>query len=583
MKDLIKKEIQKAVKKLFGKEVNFSVSADGKYGDYSSNVAMIIEGNPRENAEKIKKELLKFDKFKDYISKVEIASPGFLNFWLKDKVFIKNIGEILKIKEKYGSNDLLKGKKIMVEYTDPNPFKEFHIGHLMSNAIGESIARLYEAQNAVVKRACYQGDVGLHVAKAIAGLGAIYKLEFYELLKFGGNLKEKFALIGLAYAYGAANYEINEDDRKLINSINKQIYDKYFNQKKSNPLLDFYEQGRQWSLDYFETIYELLGMSGKKNGKHFDYYFFESETGKLGKELVEEFLKKGIFEKSDGAIIFSKEKSGLHTRVFINSEGIPTYEAKELGLAKIKYDEFKYDISVVVTGNEINDYFNVLLKAMESVYPKLAEKTRHIGHGMLRLPTGKMSSRTGDVIKAMNLLGDVEKLVMEKIADRKLSQEDKKEIAAKVALAAVKYSILKQSIGRDIIFDFDKSISFEGDSGPYIQYTYVRTQSILRKAEENEITEFKNIDKIKNEKISDVERLIQKFPEIVEMAAEKYAPNYICTYLVELCRAFNSYYAKYKIVSDDEIGRYRIVLSRAVGIVLKNGLNLLGILAPDKM
>lgn len=590
MRDILIKEIKKSLENLYPNisfpEVLIQRNDNPQYGDYGFSVfppASKAGKNPREIAREIKGKLLASDVFRKYISKIEIAEPGFLNFWLKDEEFIKNIGRTLKEKDKYGSNKNLKKKKIIVEFTDPNPFKEFHIGHLMSNSIGEFIARILEFSGAEVKRANYQGDVGLHVARTIAGLGGPYKDEFYELMKFGGNLEKKVALLGLAYAYGAANYEINEDDRKLINSINKQIYDKYFNQKKANPLFDFYEQGRQWSLDYFEQIYGRLGMKPQKSGKHFDFYFFESETGKRGKAIVEKFLKRGIFTESDGAVIFPEEKSGLHTRVFINSEGLPTYEAKELGLAEIKYEKYKYDVSIIITGNEINAYFEVLLKAMEYIFPDIAQKTKHISHGMLRLPSGKMSSRTGDVITAMSLLKDIESIISKKIADRGLNKEEKSKIAEQVSLAAIKYSILKQSIGKDIIFDFDKSISFEGDSGPYIQYTYVRTQAILRKAKENKIAELKNIDKAKNEEISDVERLMQKFPEIIEMAAEKYTSNYICSYLVELCRAFNSYYAKNKIVSDDEIGKYRIALTRAVGIVLKNGLNLLGISVPERM
>lgn len=579
----MREEIKKAIKKLFNKKVVFGVDSGGIHADYASNIAIVLGShsaalginNPRENAEKIKNELSESKNFNKYFSKIEIAGPGFLNFWLKDEVFVKNIREILKEKDEYGSSNLLKGKKIIVEYTDPNPFKEFHIGHLMSNVIGESITRLYEAQSATVKRACYQGDVGLHVAKAIL---TINEMPDNSLPSDNAALEEKILFLGSAYVMGVDSYESGETWKQKVHDLNKKIYE-----RTDLRINRFYDWGRRASLEYFEQIYARLGMRLQKNGKHFDYYFFESETGKSGKVIAEKFLKKGIFEKSEGAVIFPEEKSGLHTRVFINSEGLPTYEAKELGLAEIKYKKYKYHTSIIITGNEIDAYFEVLLKAIEFIFPEIAKKTKHLSHGMLRLPSGKMSSRTGNVIAAMDLLDDIRGKILGKIADKGFSEKEKSEIAELVSLAAIKYSILKQSIGKDIIFDFDKSISFEGDSGPYIQYTYVRTQSILKKAKEEKISELKNIDKVKDIKISEVERLIQKFPGIVGMAAEKYAPNYICSFLIDLCHVFNSYYEKNKIVSNDDIGRYRIALTKAVGIVLKNGLNLLGISAPERM
>ncbi len=566
IKKTLENEIEKVVKRVFDKEVVFSVSANEnlEFGDYATNVAMVLKvGNPKETAEKIKDELLKSEKINKIISKTESAGPGFLNFWLKDKVFVQTVEDVIKQKEKYGTNDSRNKKKIIVEYTDPNPFKEFHIGHLMSNAIGEATAKLFEFSGAEVKRACYQGDVGMHVAKNIANKLRKEEDSFVDI-----------ADSGRSYADGSSLFE---KEREFVADVNKKIYER--SDERVNKL---YDQGRELSLKYFEEIYGLLGMEAKKDGKHFDYYFFESKTGELGKKIVEEYLKKGVFEKSDGAVIFSEEKSGLHTRVFINSEGLPTYEAKELGLAKIKHDKYKYDTSVVVTGNEINDYFKVLLKAMEFIFPKLAGNTKHISHGMLRLPTGKMSSRTGDVIKAMDLLSNIEKRVLDKIADRELSEEEKKDIAKKVALAAVKYSILKQSPGKDVIFDLDKSISFEGDSGPYLQYTYVRALSVLNLAKEKGV---KSSLKINNLQIGEIEKYIQRFPDIVAEAQVSFAPNHICTYLIELAHSFNAYYANNKIVDEEnkELSSYRVSLTEAVSITIKNGLSLLGIQVPDKM
>lgn len=531
------------------------------HGDYSANVALVLgkakAQNPKDLANKIAAEILK--KKPREVSKVEVAGPGFINFYLESDFFMQATKEILSEKEKFGAHKNLKGEKTTIEYTDPNPFKEFHIGHLMSNAIGESISRILEKNGAKVARVCYQGDVGLHVAKTIWGIQK-------------SGLKKPITVndLGKAYSEGNSAYEQDENLKNEIIEINKKIYDR--SDKNINNL---YDTGRKISLEYFESIYKILGTE-------FDKYFFESETGKFGKEIVEKNIGK-VFEKSDGAVIFKGENYGLHTRVFINSDGLPTYEAKELGLSKIKYDKTKYDKSIIITGNEVNDYFKVLLKAMSLIFPDLAKKTVHISHGMLRLPSGKMSSRTGDVITALSLLSDVEDKIFEKMTDRAMSASEKKKIAEKISVGALKYSILRQVSGKDIIFDFDKSISFEGDSGPYLQYSYARARSILRKAKDGGIKSKVESPKSKAE-ITELEKMLYRFPEIVERAGKEYSPHYIATYLIELSSSFNNFYAKGKIVDKADMNSpYKVALTEAFSIVIKNGLNLLGIAAPERM
>ena len=541
---------------------------DLTHGDYSCNIAMVlakqVSQNPRELAEKIVAEIN--ERKPEEISKIEVAGPGFINFYLSTEFFIEQTKEILKTKN-FGLNKNLKGEKTVVEYTDPNPFKEFHIGHLMSNAVGEAISRIVEANGAKIIRVCYQGDVGLHVAKTIWGI---------EQSSKGKKISFKTAFeLGQAYVLGATSYEENEIKKNEIVDINKKIYD--CSDKEVNKI---YNLGRKISLKYFEDIYKILGTK-------FDNYFFESKTGPVGKQIVEKNIGK-VFEKSEGAIIFKGENHGLHTRVFINKEGLPTYEAKELGLAKIKYDKTKYSKSIVVTGNEIDEYFKVLLKAMSLIFPELASKTIHISHGMLRLPEGKMSSRTGDVITAVSLIDDIKQKVTEKMSDREMNKKEKEEIAQKVAIGALKYSILKQVNGKDIIFDFDKSISFEGDSGPYLQYSYARAKSILRKADKEGVKPKIYPSQIKNAfdgaSITILEKLLYRFPEVVERAGNEYSPHYIATYLIELASSFNSFYAMGKIVDKADIkSPYKVALTETFSIVLKNGLNLLGIQTPEKM
>lgn len=552
----MKEEIKKIIIKATGANTdNFLVEIpnDKSHGDYSSNVVLVlakkINKNPREVAEEIKQKIGENKLF----SKIEVAGPGFINFFVTDKVFVENIKNIDKdFGRKQKAEGLERSRKIILDYTDPNPFKEFHIGHLMSNAIGESLSRIFEFQGAEVKRVCYQGDVGMHVAKAI-----------------WGKIKMPDWTWGGAYAFGAGKYERDETAKKEIIEINKKIYSR--SDKEINKL---YDQGKKESLKYFDKIY-------KKLGTKFDWLIFESETGPLGKKIVEKGLEKDVFEKGDkGAVIFKGEKYGLHTRVFINSEGLPTYEAKDLGLAEIKYKKYKYDKSFVVTGNEINEYFKVMLSAMSQINPKLAKKTTHIGHGMLRLPEGKMSSRTGKVITAEYLLQKLEEMILEKVKDREFSEAEKKEIAEKVAVGAIKYSILKQTTGRDIIFNLEQSVSFTGDSGAYLQYSYARAQSILRKAKAEKI---KPSFKITSE-ITSLEKTIYQFPEAVEKASKEYQPHYIALYLTELASIFNNYYAEHKIVDkSDKFSPYRVALVSAFSKIMESGLGLLGIKTLNKM
>jgi len=536
---------------------------DLKMGDYSTNVAMVyakqIGQNPRELAEKIVERIKAIPTATGLLLGVEVAGAGFINFYLKPEFFADSVKDVLEKKDDYGKNEKLKGKKMMVEYTDPNPFKEIHIGHLMTNAIGESIARIISAQGAQVIRANYQGDVGMHVAKAV-----------YGLLKLGYD-GSKIGELASAYAYGAKDFDEN---RKEITEINKKIYER--SDEKINALYDI---GREASLHYFEVIYKKLGMFPTKQGKHFDEYFFESETAPIGKEFVKGNIGK-VFNESEGAVIFEGEKYGLHTRVFLNSEGIPTYEAKDLGLIKTKFEKYPdLDLSISITGNEVNEYFKVMLKSAELIEPQLAEKTKHISHGMLRLPEGKMSSRTGDVISAVGLMAEIEKEVQKRMEKKESLDYDK--TVEQVTLSAIKYSILKSANGKDVVFDMNKSVSIEGNSGPYLQYTNARINSILEKAKQENIKSWEQGTQIE---ISDVEKILYRFPEVVERAGEEYEPHYIAVYLSELAQAFNSYYSANKIVDSGDINSpYRTALAQAVGQVIKNGLYLLGIESPEKM
>ncbi len=574
----LKKAIAKTLKEIGieNPKVELEHPAELSHGDYSTNVALAyakeLKLKPRELAERVV-EKLKVESLK-FLEKIEIAGPGFINFYLTKEFFAE---EVAGIGEKYGKNEHLSGKKVMVEYTDPNPFKEFHIGHLMSNAIGESIARIAEFESAKVVRACWQGDVGLHVAKAVWGMQK--KVQSLKL-KVDSLKAEDW---GKAYAEGAGAYETDAKAKQGINTLNKVIFDK--SDAEVNAL---YDAGRKVSLEHFEEIYKVLDTK-------FDHYFFEGIEGRDGVKVVEVGLKNGVFEKSDGAIVYKGEKVGLHTRVFINSQGLPTYEAKELGLNQAKLRvEPDLDTSIIITANEQSDYFKVVLSAMSEVLPEVAKRTKHIAHGMLRFASGKMSSRKGNVITGEGLIAQVEELVQEKIKDRDMSEEEKKELAEVVAVGAIKYSILRQAIGGDIIFDFEKSISFEGDSGPYLQYSYVRAKSVLKKGQEvlgdvyvvgeGGERRIQHLEHIQQLPLIPLERLLVRFPEVVERAGTEYEPHFVTTYLTELAGVFNSWYANGKIVDKtDPASPYKLALTKAFANIMKNGLWLLGIKVPEKM
>ena len=521
-------------------------------GDYATGVALRHAKQagmkPRELAEKIVAEAGKIEG----LSKIEVAGAGFINFYLAPETFAAVLEEA-RSSDTWGANQNEKRKKTIVEYTDPNPFKEFHIGHLVTNTIGESISRLFVYAGAEVKRANYQGDVGRHVARAIWGL-----LESKES-------PEDVQALGRAYAAGAKADEENESAKAEITTINKKVYD-----RSDNTINDLYDRGRRTSLDHFEKLYAILGTK-------FDFYFFESEAGPFGKEVVLAHIKDGVFKESEGATVYEGEKKGLHTRVFLNSEGLPTYEAKELGLSKMKYEKFPYDQSFIVTGNEIIEYFKVLLAAMNDIYPDLAKKTKHVPHGMMRLEAGKMSSRTGNVITGESLIADLSEAARERAKESR--SEDPEKLSEQIAVAAVKYQILRQAIGKDIIFNREQALSLEGDSGPYLQYAHARAQAITEKAREQGVSV--KIDK--KAEPNEVARLLARFPDVVERAAKNLEPQLVANYLVTFAAAFNRWYANEHILDGTLAAPHKVALADAARVTLKKGLWLLGIEAPERM
>lgn len=558
---MVEQSIQSAIKRACEKEgvtldvVELTHPVEFSHGDYATNVALIaakqVGVSPKECAEKIVAGLGQIED----VEKVEVAGPGFINFFLTRDFFVTSIQDILSKQDTWGTGSALKGKKVMVEYTQPNPFKPFHIGHLMTNTLGESVSRLVETAGAETMHANYQGDVGLHVAKALWGL------------QQKGYAADDVEKIGEAYVYGNTQYEENETAKAEIVELNKKIY------ARDPEILEVYETGKKVSLAHFEELYKILGTK-------FDFYFFESETAELGKRLVEEGLEKGVFEKSEGATVFHGEQYGLHTRVFVTKDGLPTYEAKELGLALLKLEKYPFDLSITTTAVEQKEYFKVVWKALTLLRPEFNEKLMCVAHGMMQLESGKMSSRKGNVITGESLLRDVIDMAKEVVKDRVFSKEEKEVIAEKVAVGAIKYSILRQSAGKNIVFDPKQSLSFEGDSGPYLQYSLARAYSVLEKAGREQVEV--RADNSTAE-ISPVEKLLYRFPEVVARACAQHEPHYVATYLTEIASVFNAWYANEKILDGTASAPYKLAIVQAYATTLKKGLWLLGIPMLEKM
>lgn len=542
-------------------DVVLEYPGDISHGDFATNSALVYAKqygkNPRELAGEFV-EKLNASKLPE-IASIEIAGPGFINFKLTSEVFGNVVEKIVAVGKTFGNHTRLSGQRVIVEYTQPNPFKEFHIGHLMNNIIGESVSRLFEAHGTEVIRATYHGDVGLHVAKALWGL---------KSMEVGTEMSAH--VLGTAYATGAKLFKESEVVKNEIVALNKVIYD------RTDPDINMlYDTGREVSLNYFESLYKRLG-------SNFDFHFYESETAPIGKALVEEYLKTDVFEESEGAVIYRGEKHGLHTRVFLSREHIPTYETKELGLIALKREKVgSFDMSVTITANEQNAFFAVVEKAIEEVFPELSARLLHLSHGMMKLPSGKMSSRTGDVVTAEAMIENVKEAAKMKIKPGVFSAAQQDDIAEKVALAALRYTILRQSIGGDIIFDINQALSLEGDSGPYLQYATVRASTLIKKAKG-----VVSISTVLPEawQTTHIERLLQRYPRIIDRAGREYAPHQLVTYLTELAGAFNSFYGSHKIIdAEDPTSGYRLATTEAFVDVMTSGLDLLGIQIPDEM
>lgn len=562
IKDFIIKNLKQTLSKLEIKkfDIDLQPPANFRFGDYSTSAAMkltkILKKNSIEIAEDIKNNFPK----NNIIEKIEIIKPGFINFWISKIQLTSQLRLIANNIFSFPEFFLGKNKKIMVEFAHPNTHKLFHIGHLRNISIGESLARLLEVVGNKVIRTNYQGDVGLHIAKC---LYAIKKSNFkIQNLK---TLQEKIEFIGKMYTAGTKAYEEDSKAKKEILKINKMIY----NQDKK--IMSLWHKTKNWSLDYFNQVY-------KRVYSRFDRLYLESEVTKQGYTISQEIFKKGILEKSQGAIVFNGKKYGLDTRVFINSLGFPTYEGKELGLAELEFSEFgELDKNIHVVTPEQTSFFKVTFKVEELINPeKYKNRQYHLAYEWVKLKEGKMSSREGNIIEANWLIDQIKERIIKNFRCDKNTAET-------LAVASAKYSFLKNSTKTIIHFDIDESIAVEGNSAPYLIYAYVRCQSLLKKSKNlNVKSQIYNFN-LNNEELNLMRKLYQ-FPEIVLKAAKEFSPNFIATYLYELASQFNFFYQKYPILkANKHTMELRLLITEATANTIKKGLELLGIKFVESM
>jgi arginyl-tRNA synthetase len=560
----IREVLRKLSKELFDTDIEPVILVpEESFGDYSTNLAMVLAKRLSRNPREVADEIL------DYIAKQAeidfncvIAGAGFINFSLHNSALLDSVQKNLA-DQHFGTSDIYKNQTVVSEFSDPNPFKILHIGHFYTSVVGDAISRLIEAAGGKVHRVNFGGDIGLHVAKNV---WAIIKT-------LGGENPTKLAQVpesersdwlAARYVEGNGAYGADDEAKLEITDLNKKLYQIVADDDHDSPLAQIYWTCRGWSYDYFDQFYQRVGIK-------FEKYYPESGGAAVGLPIVLEQTAKGIYQKSQGAIIFDGEPHGLHTRVFVNSDGLPTYETKDLGCDFQKWNDYHFDQQIIITANDIVEYMKVLMKSMEQFAPQIPERTLHLTHGNVKLAGGvKMSSRLGNFVKATDVLELTEQVLAEEQGN---SQPE-------LVLGAIKYAFLKNRLGPDSVYDPATSVSLSGNSGPYLQYAGARAKSILRKvgkageisSDEWQLDQFERALTVK----------LYRFPEIIHQATAELAPHQICNYLYELAGVFNRFYENSPVVANPR-QNLRLNLVKLYVRTLDKGLDILGIPKMEKM
>jgi len=560
-KEEVKEKISKMAR-IKKEKIVLEKPKDHKFGDLAFP-CFVLSKKLKKSPDAIAKDLAVKIKPSGLIAKIE-PKGGYLNFFANwDMIGQEVVSHILKEGENFGKGEKRK-ENAMVEYCHFNTHKAVHIGHIRTACLGESLSRVLEFSGHKVSRVNYQGDIGPHVARCIWGFLRIH----------GGRepKEERGKWLGKVYAEASKRLKDNEELAKEVDEINKKIY-------AGDPKIsEIWEKTRKWSLDYFDKIYESFGIT-------FDRLYFESEVEKLGTEISKNLLKKKIAKESEDAIMMNLEKYGLGIFLLVKSDGTPLYSAKDLGLADLKLKEYKINKSIHVVGSEQKLYFQQLFKTFELMKSPLANKSYHLCYELVNLPTGKMASREGEVILYEDVLDELIKHAKEETKKRnpKMEKNTLESISKHIALASLKYDMIKMSPTKTIIFDWRQALDFEGNAAPYLQYTFARSSSILRKAKVKKIKNF-DMSLLKHPIERELIKMISEFPEAVQNASNDLRPHYIANFCYNLSTKFNEFYQFIPVIHA-RLGLkiHRLALVKAVSIVLKNALNLLGIEAPERM
>ena len=559
----IKKELEEIAE---GSPFSIDQPEDFSHGDYATNIAFSLSKqkglSPKVCAEEFIPSLT--EKLSSVVEKIEVAGPGFVNFFLKPEIVrheVEGLERLITFTTKYT------GKKVLVEHSSPNLFKPFSIGLLLNHIAGASVTNLMKAGGAQVTVVSFPSDISMGVAKAV-----------YIIKKDGGLTQDIFnkteeeviAYLGEAYARGVVYFDENTSAQEEVKDVAQKLYDETESEE-----LSIYQKGKAINITYFETMLQELG-------SHFDGFIYESEAAVVGKEIV--LAREDIFTKSEGAIVYIPDEGtkGVHTAVFINSQMNPTYEAKDLGLLHMKFERYKPDYSFFITDDEQISHFRVVLDAASKIEKTWKNMSTHVYHGRMTFKGQKMSSRLGGIPLAKEILEAVVEEVKEKSGEKiaNLSDDEKNILYKQIALGALRFSMLRSKLGSSINFDPETSLSFEGDSGPYVQYTHARAMSLLAKGES--LGFIPSYDETQH--VTTLERKLAQFETTALRAIEEIAPQHIVTYLFELCQMFNSFYASNLIIVEgDDTTSHRLALTESVANVIKKALYLLAVEAPERM
>ena len=579
-RQIIQQKIQEYLKTLgIDQEVILEVPKDKEHGDLTSNIvlksAKLLGKNPIELANAI------IELFKDSteLSNVEIAGPGFLNFYINKTLTKSLISQILD-NPNFGETKTI-NQKWLIEHTSPNPNKAMHLGHLRNNVTGMAIANIAKAAGADVVTDCIDNNRGIAIAKLMWGYLKFANKDSNKLtedINYWSNNKSEWM------TPEDANLTPDKFMDKMYVKASEDFKNSEVEQKVRQLVIDWeFEDKVTW--DLWHTVLDYVYAGQKKTlerlSSHWDYVWHEHEHYKEGKDIVEQGLKKGIFVKlADGAIVTNLKEYKIPDTIVIKKDGTSLYITQDLALTKKKIDKFNPDKIFWVIGPEQSLAMSQVFAISNQLGFGPLEKFNHIAYGFISIKgQGKMSSRAGNVIYIDDLLDDARDSVIEKIKNDNLTEEQKQEVAEKVGVAAVKYSILKVGRTTDTAFDFETSLSFEGDSGPYLMYTYARCASMLRQFGKT-IAVPQNLEAIYNTpEESDLLRLLASFTDVIKEAAINYSPNLVCGYLFELSQCFNKFYNQHSVLKaeNNELIESRVALTAATSSVIKKGLALLGI------